>query len=574
MHSSRVAARTTSLATIESYQAGIGGAGAKRVVAADRVRHRPVEHGAAARQEFVGGRLGAQAHLDRVARRSAPRSWRSGQRLAARDAQLPLDEVEPRDAFGDGVLHLQPRVHLHEVEVARAIEQELHRARAHVADLAGDGDRGGAHARAQRRRRRRARAIPRSPSGGGAARSSRARPGAARCRARRRTPAPRRGAARRWRARGSAGRHRRPSLPPRPRSAARRAGAPASSTRRMPRPPPPAAAFTMTGNPIRAASRAQRARRPGRRRRSRARPGCPAAAMRCRARALSPMASIADGRRADEDEARLEHGASERRAFCEEAVARDGSRRPLPRGRRRAACRCAGSCRPRRRRPAATASSQRSHVRIGRVGVGIDRDGRDAHAVAPCARCAGRSRRGSRSAGVARASSELRQRRHADVPRRRPAFATGVDPLAGVSRAQQHGEVPRGRVQRRARAAPTGCAASCASWRAVPPARPACSGASSAATATSVRLRRVTTRSTRPTASAACGIESRRRQQVPARRAQPQAPRDEGRDLRRGQAQRHLRHGEHRVVRRDHAVHRRRRGRRRHPSPRRARRRA
>ena len=55
-----------SLATIESYQAGTH---ARRRRARDRSGRpapRPVEHRAAAGQEFVGRRLGAQPHLDRV----------------------------------------------------------------------------------------------------------------------------------------------------------------------------------------------------------------------------------------------------------------------------------------------------------------------------------------------------------------------------------------------------------------------------------------------------------------------------------------------------------------------------
>ena len=39
------------------------------------------------------------------------------QPLAARDANLPLHEVEARHHLGDGVLHLQARVHLEEVEL-------------------------------------------------------------------------------------------------------------------------------------------------------------------------------------------------------------------------------------------------------------------------------------------------------------------------------------------------------------------------------------------------------------------------------------------------------------------------
>jgi hypothetical protein len=59
-------------------------------------------------------------------RRCAPRSHGRGcaglvllqrQRLAGSDAQLPLDQVEAGDGFGHRMLHLQPRVHLHEEEL-------------------------------------------------------------------------------------------------------------------------------------------------------------------------------------------------------------------------------------------------------------------------------------------------------------------------------------------------------------------------------------------------------------------------------------------------------------------------
>jgi hypothetical protein len=52
----------------------------------------------------------------RIAARPAQR-----QRLAGGHAQLPLDQVEPGDHLGDRVLHLQPRVHLHEVEAQVAV---------------------------------------------------------------------------------------------------------------------------------------------------------------------------------------------------------------------------------------------------------------------------------------------------------------------------------------------------------------------------------------------------------------------------------------------------------------------
>ena len=42
------------------------------------------------------------------------------QRLPRGDAELPLDQVEPGDELGDGVLDLQARVHLHEEELVGA----------------------------------------------------------------------------------------------------------------------------------------------------------------------------------------------------------------------------------------------------------------------------------------------------------------------------------------------------------------------------------------------------------------------------------------------------------------------
>ena len=76
-------------------------------------------------------------------RRCAPR-WRGRciarslllqrQRFAGGDAQLPLHEVEAGDHLGHRVLDLQARVHLHEVERAVLLGDELHRAGAGVAD--------------------------------------------------------------------------------------------------------------------------------------------------------------------------------------------------------------------------------------------------------------------------------------------------------------------------------------------------------------------------------------------------------------------------------------------------------
>ena len=76
---------------------------------------------------------------------------RQRQRLAAGDAQLPLDQVEPGDHLGHRMLDLQPRVHLHEIEACRpALRDELDRAGADVADRLRRRDRGLAHLRRRR----------------------------------------------------------------------------------------------------------------------------------------------------------------------------------------------------------------------------------------------------------------------------------------------------------------------------------------------------------------------------------------------------------------------------------------
>ena len=72
------------------------------------------------------------------------------QRLAARHPNLPFDEIEPGDRLGDRVFDLQARVDLEEVELAVAVEEELHRPRTGVADGLPGGDSRRAHARPQR----------------------------------------------------------------------------------------------------------------------------------------------------------------------------------------------------------------------------------------------------------------------------------------------------------------------------------------------------------------------------------------------------------------------------------------
>ena len=72
--------------------------------------------------------------------------------LARGNSQLQFNQIETRNCLGDGMLDLQPRVHLHEVELAGWIEQEFQRACALVADRLDGGDRDRAHPRPQLRR--------------------------------------------------------------------------------------------------------------------------------------------------------------------------------------------------------------------------------------------------------------------------------------------------------------------------------------------------------------------------------------------------------------------------------------
>src|SRR6185437_17155769 len=114
-----------------------------------------------AREAATGGQkarlglLGIQARLDGVAVRVDLR-LRERQRLARRDAQLPFQQVHAADHLRDGVLDLDTGVHLDEVVPAPGIEQELHRARADVADgarrLAGRAGQGASLCLAEARR--------------------------------------------------------------------------------------------------------------------------------------------------------------------------------------------------------------------------------------------------------------------------------------------------------------------------------------------------------------------------------------------------------------------------------------
>ena len=100
------------------------------------------------RQEAALRIFGVQPRLDRMA---AARDCRLLERqpFARGDTQLPFDEVEPGDHFGDRMLDLQARVHLEEIELG-AVEQELDRAGAAITDRLCRRHRRCAHRRARR----------------------------------------------------------------------------------------------------------------------------------------------------------------------------------------------------------------------------------------------------------------------------------------------------------------------------------------------------------------------------------------------------------------------------------------
>ena len=99
------------------------------------------------RQEVVRRILCVQTNLDGVAAQ-LDLVLRERERLALRDLELPADEVGTGDALGDRMLDLEAGVHLQEEELGRAaglIQQQLNRARAHVADRPHEVDRSRTH---------------------------------------------------------------------------------------------------------------------------------------------------------------------------------------------------------------------------------------------------------------------------------------------------------------------------------------------------------------------------------------------------------------------------------------------
>jgi len=126
-------------------------AGLDARVPAHRRRGRRREGGERARggQEVARRVLGVEPHLDRRSL-EADVVLPVAERLAGGDAELVAHQVAAGHHLGDGVLHLEARVHLQEEELARGVvDQELHRARRAVAELAAQPQRRLAHRAAQ-----------------------------------------------------------------------------------------------------------------------------------------------------------------------------------------------------------------------------------------------------------------------------------------------------------------------------------------------------------------------------------------------------------------------------------------
>ena len=123
--------------------------------------------------------LRVEAALQRVPAAAHVASCANGERPARRDLDLQAHEVEAGDGLRDGVLDLQARVHLQEVEAPVGVEQELDGARVHVARRPRGGHAGLAQRAPLRRGAAPGWASPPPPSGGGAGSSTRAPAGGA-----------------------------------------------------------------------------------------------------------------------------------------------------------------------------------------------------------------------------------------------------------------------------------------------------------------------------------------------------------------------------------------------------------
>ncbi len=319
-------------------------------------------------QEAGVGILGHQPGLDRVAPHGDGEAVRR-QPLAARDAQLPGDEVLAGHELRDGMLDLEPRVDLQEVRAPVRREQELDRRGPGVAGRHQQPPRGRLQLRLQRgvdvERRRLLEHLLVASLQRAVAQPERGRaalpvaeglhlhvPGALQValqvqRGRRRT-----------------------TPPPRARAAASASSSsPAARTMRIPRPPPPATAFTSSGRPTAVGSSP-----PGTGRK-------PASSASARAARLVAERAQRGGRRADEDDARGGAGLGELGALREEAVA--GVQRVAARAAGRVDERAGVEVRGRgRRRSDAHRGVGEPDVRQLGVGVGVHGDRAEAELAA------------------------------------------------------------------------------------------------------------------------------------------------------------------------------------------------
>ena len=119
------------------------------------IRHHPFGYfpGVGAEHQLIANLrdlLGVQPHLDGVAIAAG------GEVLdgcAARHPELLSDDINATNLFRNRVLYLEARVHLHEVHgVIHYVEDELHRPRAHVVHLMGQGKRAFSNLGLKRRR--------------------------------------------------------------------------------------------------------------------------------------------------------------------------------------------------------------------------------------------------------------------------------------------------------------------------------------------------------------------------------------------------------------------------------------
>src|SRR2546430_6094268 len=76
------------------------------------------------REEVLRRVLSIHSALDRCAALD-DRLLAPAERLARGDAELLHDHVETGRLLGDGVFHLEPRVHLEEVEASSGVHEEL-----------------------------------------------------------------------------------------------------------------------------------------------------------------------------------------------------------------------------------------------------------------------------------------------------------------------------------------------------------------------------------------------------------------------------------------------------------------